>query len=442
MSWCQVFVQNLTTIHHQADASGRVAARPTPMECGFGPSSDALQLQDLDPTTQRVTWESCNSTYTKTDLEDGSYVMMARVKSSRRRLLATPAETYALSLFTVDTTPPVITVTSAPPLYSSSSSVEFAFTSDDPNATFTCALVPGIANTPPGNGTANAGNFTVCSSPYAASNLADGWYMFWVSAIDLASNVARPVNRTFLVDTKPPSVTMQCPGATPASSFNISWNANDGNGSGVASTQCRFFAVALRNGTTGSADGVPWTNCTSPLAFSNMPEGRYALQLLVTDRANVSAQAAQCSVAVDSTPPNTTIASGPNKNDLQPPQVTFVLVGDDGAWGSNVTLYQCQLSKISDADYQQLRDAGTTNVQLASASWFNCSSTTVLDPSQLSTGTFAFRARSVDAAGNVGGATAPWAFRVDSSIPIPSASASASSGARFERFCTVLVVVF
>ena len=417
-----------------------MAARPATTECGFGSVASDVQLQDIDPATQNVAWEACNGTYSKSNLDDGSYLMMARVQNTRRKLLATPAETYALSLFTVDTTPPVVQVSSGPPLYTSSSTAEFVFSSDDPNTTFTCALVPGTTSTPPGNGTANSGNFTVCSSPYVANNLPDGWHTWWLSATDVANNVARPTNRTFLVDTQPPSVTLQCPGASPSPSFNISWNTNDGNGSGIASTQCRFYPVVLRNGTTGSADGLPWTNCSSPMAFSNMPEGRYALQVMVTDRANVSAQASQCSVAVDATPPNTTIASGPDKNDLQPPQVTFVLVGDDGAWGSNVTLYQCQLNKISDADYQQLRDAAMTNVQLASSSWFNCSSTTVLDPSQLSTGTFAFRARAVDAAGNVGVPTAPWAFRVDSSIPIPSASASASSGKTFMMMMGVVVL--
>lgn len=411
----------------QADTSNRVSVRPSATECGFASVARSLQLESLDPTTQTVAWEPCNGTVTKTNVDDGTYIMMARVQGSRRKLLATPAETYALSLFTVDTTPPVVSIPSAPPLYTSSSTVEFVLTADDPNATFACALVPGIVDRAPGNGTVGSGNFTVCSSPYVASSLSDGWYTFWVAATDQAGNTARPSNRTFLVDTKPPAVTVQCPGATPQSFFNISWSANDGNGSGIASTQCRFAALALRNGTTGTVDGAPWSNCTSPLVFANMPEGRYALQVLVTDRVNVSAQAAQCSVAVDATPPNTTIASGPSKSDLQPPQVTFVLVGDDGPWGSNVTLYQCQLNKISDSEYQQLRDASTTNVQLASTSWFNCSSTTVLDPSQLSTGTFAFRARAVDAAGNVGVPTAPWAFRVDSSIPIPSASASASS---------------
>lgn len=159
-----------------------------------------------------------------------------------------------------------------------------------------------------------------------------------------------------------------------------------------------------------------------------MAEGRYGFQLQVADRANVSSTAVPCAIAVDNTPPNTTISSGPNKNDLQPPQVTFTLVADDGAYGSNVTLYQCQLNKISDAEYQQLRGGSpTTDIQLASTSWFNCSSTTVVDQTQLSTGNWAFRARAVDNAGNVGVPTSVYVFRVDSSIPIPSAVQATSS---------------
>ncbi len=184
----------------------------------------------------------------------------------------------------------------------------------------------------------------------------------------------------------------------------------------------------LKNGTTGSADNTTWTTCTSPLNYTNMPEGRYGFQLQVTDRANVSTTPVPCAIAVDTTAPNTTIASGPDKNDLQPPQVTFTLVADDGAYGSNVSLYQCQLNKISDADYQQLRGGSVTvDIQLASTTWFNCSSTTVVDQTQLSTGNWAFRARVVDNAGNVGVPTAVYVFRVDSSIPIPSSVQASSS---------------
>ncbi len=99
--------------------------------------------------------------------------------------------------------------------------------------------------TPPGNGTAGSGNFTVCTSPATYPALADGWYTWWLGATDLAGNTAQPSNSTFLVDTKPPAVTLQCPGATQASSFVVSWNANDGNGSGIASTQCKYVVVVV-----------------------------------------------------------------------------------------------------------------------------------------------------------------------------------------------------
>ncbi len=75
--------------------------------------------------------------------------------------------------WTIDTVPPVTTITSGPPATTNSSSATFAFTSTEA-ATFACSL--------------DGGPFGPCASPKAYGGLADGHHLFQVRATDRAGN--------------------------------------------------------------------------------------------------------------------------------------------------------------------------------------------------------------------------------------------------------------
>lgn len=134
-------------------------------------------------------WVQCVSPNTYAGLADGPNGFRVRATDNDMNTDQTPA-TYS---FTVDTAAPDTTITSGPSGTTTGASVEFGFASDDPGATFLCAL----------DGAAPA----LCWSPAALSDLAHGRHVFEVSAVDSAGNVdPTPARRVWTVDATAPVV--------------------------------------------------------------------------------------------------------------------------------------------------------------------------------------------------------------------------------------------
>jgi hypothetical protein len=76
--------------------------------------------------------------------------------------------------WSVDTVPPLTTITSEPPAVTSSTSASFAFTSSEAPASFACSL--------------DGGPFGECSAPKDYTALGDGQHLFQVRATDRAGN--------------------------------------------------------------------------------------------------------------------------------------------------------------------------------------------------------------------------------------------------------------
>jgi len=97
--------------------------------------------------------------------------------------------------WTVDTTPPVTTITSNPPPVTDSPSATFEFSSSEPTSSFACSL--------------DGGPFAACSSPQIYVGLADGSHVFRIQATDLAGNTeAPPASYSWQVATAPPPDTI------------------------------------------------------------------------------------------------------------------------------------------------------------------------------------------------------------------------------------------
>src|SRR4029077_12484683 len=116
-------------------------------------------------------WQPCTSPKTYNELADGSHSLEVRATDAAGNVDPTPAQ----ASWTVDTTPPQTTLTSGPTGRIATGPVSFDFSSNDPNAMFTCSL-DGAAAAP-------------CASPDQISEPGPGPHTLVVKAVDAAGNV-------------------------------------------------------------------------------------------------------------------------------------------------------------------------------------------------------------------------------------------------------------
>jgi uncharacterized protein YjiK len=102
--------------------------------------------------------------------------------------LAGNVSTTASYTWTVDKTPPNVTISSGPSGYVQSTSATFGFDSADANATFECHL-DGFA-------------WASCTSPAGYSSLTAGLHTFYVRATDQFGNVGSTAHQAWTVDTQ------------------------------------------------------------------------------------------------------------------------------------------------------------------------------------------------------------------------------------------------
>ncbi len=120
---------------------------------------------------------------------------------------------------------------------------------------------------------------------YTAAALSEGAHTFHVTATDLAGNTSVPASRSFTVDTIPPETTIASgpKGPTNNSSPSFGFSSSEPGSS---------FACRL--------DGGAWSACSSPKAFSNLPDGLHSFGVRATDSAaNTDPSAASRSFIVD-----------------------------------------------------------------------------------------------------------------------------------------------
>jgi hypothetical protein len=190
-----------------------------------------------------------------------------------------------------DTTPPDTTITSGPSGTVAGSSASFGFSSTETGSTFQCSL--------------DSGAYAACTSPKAYASLAAGSHTFRVRAIDAAGNVdATPATRTWTIqaaDTTPPDTTISSgpTGTVPETNASFAFSSTE-----TGST----FQCSLDSTTDYSA-------CTSPKAYSDLAAGSHTFRVRAIDAAgNVDGTPAARTWTIearDTTPPDTTISSGP-----------------------------------------------------------------------------------------------------------------------------------
>jgi Tol biopolymer transport system component len=142
------------------------------------------------PTGAQIAFQS------NRDGNDEIYTMTSTGGSPTNRSKAAGSDTG--SSWQADSTPPMTTLTAGPDGPTTNASPDFTFAASELGSTLQCRV--------------DTGAYIACASPYRPLPLADGEHTFAVRAIDPAGNVdATPVSRTFVVDTTPPALAIQCP---------------------------------------------------------------------------------------------------------------------------------------------------------------------------------------------------------------------------------------
>ncbi len=252
-----------------------------------------------------------------------------------------------------------------------SSSTSFSFTSPDLGATFECSL--------------DAAAWAPCSSPKAYSGLAQGSHSFQVRAKDAAGNTdPSPASRTFTVDTAGPDTTI-----------------NSGPSSAIAtnSAQFTFSGSATATRYECKLDGGNYSACSSPHQLTSLADGSHTFTVRAFDAAgNPDPTPASASFTVDTTPPDTTISSGPS-GDITATSATFGFSSEPGA------SFECKLD---------------------SGAWATCASPKTY--SGLSVGDHSVQVRARDAFGRYDPTPATRSFRVVDNTPPDTTITSGPTG--------------
>lgn len=208
-------------------------------------------------------------------LAEGAHTFRARAKDPTGLVDPSPAT----RTWTVDTTPPVVTITGGPTGVTNDATPSFDFTVTGAT-TIECQT--------------DGGAFAACISPYTTAALADGNHAITVRGTDAAGNSAT-ASRAFAIDTVPPAITITpvnpnpTRNRTPAISFTVT--------GGATTIQCQ-------------TDGGGFAACSSPFTTAALADGNHTVSVRAVDAAGNPAVAATA-FAVDATPPAVTIDDAP-----------------------------------------------------------------------------------------------------------------------------------
>ena len=299
-------------------------------------------------------WSACSSPATRSGLTEGPHVLEVRATDP-----AGNVSDIASAQWRVDTTAPVVSITTGPTGSITTTAATLGFTVSEAADTF-CRV--------------DTGTFTPCTSPHAFTGLADGVRRLQIRATDAAGNTGPVAERVLTVDTVAPTVTI-----------------TDGPIGTVAQTTAEVtFTVDESPVTTRcSLDGAAFAICTSPATYSGLDQGAHTVQVRATDAAGNTGPIASRTWTVDTPEPETTIDTRPAavSNDTTP---VFTFSSDTGG-----ATFECRLD--------------------GAATFTSCSSGIEVAP--LADGSHTFRVRAV-AAGLADPTPATYTWTVDATAPV------------------------
>jgi predicted phage tail protein len=321
-------------------------------------------------------WAACVSprSYDFSLQPDGVYTFRVRATDQAGNTGLEGTRSYTLDR----TAPAAPTITSGPAADSNDDTPVYGFTGE-PSATFACRLERGATV---------VSDWAACSTPqgYNLGSEVDGSYTFRVRQTDQAGNEGPEATRVYALDRTPP--------AAPAITGDPGADTNDDTPTWTfTSAAGTTTACRIERGATVVSD---WAACASPRTYdlSAQPQGTYTFRVRATDAAgNTGADAAHTTTLDRTAPPAPTITGGP-VSDTADPTPAFTFTAESGATTA------CRIER------------GATVV----SDWAACSSPRSYDLSAQVDGTYTFRVRATDAAGNTG-AEATRSFTLDRLAP-------------------------
>ena len=271
-----------------------------------------------------------------------------------------------------------------------------SITDSDPNS-------PANDNNPELKGTAEAGSTVKlyasndCSGPVAAQGSPadfaspgltvtvddDSTTTFTATATDAANNVsACSGGFQYVEDSTAPETTIDSgpSGPTASNDPSFSFSGSDAGGSGVASFECKL-------------DDGAFEPCSSPQAYSDLPDGLHSFQVRAIDAAgNVDQSPASRSFTVDTVAPNAPSITDSDPD--SPSDDTTPLLKGNAESGSTVTLYESALC------------GGPQEAQGSAADFASPG----LGASVLADSTNSFTVTATDAAGNTSACSTPFQY--------------------------------
>ncbi|MBL7545437.1 MAG: hypothetical protein JNL11_16575 [Bdellovibrionaceae bacterium] len=264
-------------------------------------------------------WTGCSSPKTHSSLSAGAHTFSVRSIDNNANRSAVVNYTW-----TVDLSPPTVSVTSEPALMTNLTSANFVFHGSDTGgggiASYLCKT--------------DAAAYAGCSSPVSLSTLAEGSHNFYLKAIDTAGNTSAVYTYTWTVDLTPPalSLTSQPDAVTGSASAVFNFVVTDNNANNIASTMC-------------SLDGQTYQPCSTSASYSSLTPGIHQWALISTDNAGNSSASLVYSWTIDQTPPTVAVTFKPNTY-VNSTSASFSFSATD-AGGGVVAQYLCALDSAS-----------------------------------------------------------------------------------------------
>jgi uncharacterized protein (TIGR03382 family) len=201
---------------------------------------------------------SCTSPRTYAGLSDGDYTFQVRAVDAAGNVDPTPAS----QLWTVDTTPPTISIVSGPSGTTRDTSATFDFDSNEagtpPGVTYLCKL-----DAEP--------DFTACSDPKTYTGLGEGGHTLQVLAEDAAGNRSETLTRTWTVDLTAPNTVITSGPTGPTRSTSATFEFRAETPEAGVTFECKLDTEA------------DFTPCTSPKTYTNLGQGNHTLRVRAVD---------------------------------------------------------------------------------------------------------------------------------------------------------------
>ena len=372
-----------------------------------GESASGTPVRTVTVTPTGSTW----STSITESLPDGIYNAQAEQSDT-----AGNVGKSARSIFTVDTTPPAVSLN---PVSTPTNNPEPSFsggagTASGDNASVTLKVYSGSSpsGTPVRTPAATVSGTTWKATPTVAEALPEGTYTVQAEQSDTAGNIGKSASSTFAIYTTPPALSLT-PVASPTNNPKPGFSGAAGDASvDIPIVTLKIYSGAGTSGTlletvSVTPSGAVWsTSLTKALN-----DGTYTAQAEQSDKAGNTARSAPSTFTVDTTPPAVSLTSAPALTDNPKPSFS----GGAGTAPGDIPSVTLKIYSGSSASGTPIRSVPVTPT---GSTW----STTIAEG--LSEGTYTAQAEQSDEAKNTG-KSATTTFTVDTTPPAVTLNAVA-----------------